>query len=50
MEKKREVYSLVTGVTYANVPSWYGAQHGDDLFFQDEVKDRVLQFLQRTLK
>ena len=27
-----------------------GAQHGDDLFFQDEVKDRVLQFLQRTLK
>lgn len=26
------------------------AQHGDDLFFQDEVKDRVLQFLQRTLK
>ena len=27
-----------------------GAQHGDELFFQDEVKDRVIQFLQTKLK
>ena len=26
------------------------AQHGDDLFFQDEVKDRVIRFLQKELK
>ena len=27
-----------------------GAQHGDDLFFHDEVKDRVIRFLQNELK
>lgn len=27
-----------------------GAQHGDDLFFQAEVKDRVIQFLKKALK
>lgn len=43
-EKLRE-----NGVT-AELLELEGAQHGDDLFFQDEVKDRVLQFLQRTLK
>ena len=29
VEKKREVLSLITGVTYANVPSWYGATRRD---------------------
>lgn len=43
-EKLRE-----NGVT-AELLELENAQHGDDLFFQDEVKDRVLQFLQRTLK
>lgn len=43
-EKLRE-----NGVT-AELLELEDAQHGDDLFFQDEVKDRVLQFLQRTLK
>ena len=43
-EKLRE-----NGVT-AELLELEGAQHGDDLFFQDEVKDRVLQFLQGTLK
>ena len=27
-----------------------GAQHGDDLFFQDAVKDQVIHFLQTKLK
>lgn len=43
-EKLRE-----NGVT-AELLELEDAQHGDDLFFQDAVKDRVLQFLQRTLK
>jgi hypothetical protein len=38
VEKKREVLSLIT----AELLELEGAQHGDDLFFQDEVKDRVL--------
>ena len=29
VEKKREVLSLITDVTYANVPSWYGATRRD---------------------
>lgn len=43
-EKLRE-----NGVT-AELLELEGAQHGDDLFFQDEVKDRVLRFLQTKLK
>jgi hypothetical protein len=45
VEKKREVLSLIT----AELLELEGAQHGDDLFFQDAVKERVLQFLQTKL-
>lgn len=29
IEKKREVLSLITGITFSNVPSWYGATRRD---------------------
>ena len=40
---------LENGVT-AELLELEGAQHGDDLFFQNEVKDQVIRFLQSELK
>ena len=49
IERKREVLTLVTNVTYCSVPSWYGATRRDlhmDLIIP---KDRVISFLNKYM-
>lgn len=49
-EQSRNYYEKLTenGVD-ATLLEISGAQHGDDLFFQDTVRDRVISFLNKYM-